>query len=267
MKTYSLILFAAIILQSCSSPQKQVETLDSTTVTDSATISDSTLVTDSATPVDSRPATPVEKKTSVVFKGLYTFGNEVRTFRDCKGSQTVYWVNDSIGSLRAKYEKTNRFPSYPYESVYAEVKGYLAGKSSEGYASEYENVLVVTEVIKVEPKNFRTECYNYEFIALGNEPFWSVDIIPQEKRIVFKDVGQERAIEFNYAPATVSGAVHRYEAISPRNNKKIVVVIRREKCSDGMSDRKYNYSAEVTFDGKNYKGCAIKKGDQFTDQP
>src|SRR5688500_14809063 len=111
MRNYILIFVTAIIIQSCNGPQKQVETLDSTTVTDSTTISDSTIVTDSATPDDSRPITPVEKKASVVFKGLYTFGNEVRTLRDCKGSQTVYWVNDSIGSLQAKYEKTNRFPS------------------------------------------------------------------------------------------------------------------------------------------------------------
>ncbi|MEJ7692889.1 hypothetical protein [Daejeonella sp.] len=250
MRTYALILFTAIIIQSCSSPQKRADTSDSISVTDSAIAVDSTIA--------------VIEKTPVVFKGLYTFGNEVRTLRDCSGSQTVYWVNDSIASLRDKYEKTNRFPSYPYESVYAEVRGYLSGKSRLGYASEYENVLVVTEIIKLEPKNFRTACYNYEFIALGNEPFWSVDIIPQEKRIIFKDVGQERALEFIYASAKVSGEVYRYEATSARNNK-IAVVIRKEKCSDGMSDRQYNYAAEVTVNGTIYKGCAIKKGDKFTE--
>ncbi len=252
MKNYFLIFIIAIIVQSCSRSQQRIGMPDSTTVTDPVIAVDST---DTAI-----------MKTPLVFKGLYTFGHEVRSFRDCRGSQTVYWVNDSIASLRDKYEKTNRFPSYPYESVYAEVRGYLAGKSSLGYASEYENVLVVTDIIKVEPKNFRTECYNYEFIALGNEPFWSVDIIPDEKRIVFKNVGQEKALEFIYKPASVSGDGHRYEAASP-GNKKIVVIIRKEKCSDGMSDRQYNYSAEVTIDGIIYKGCAIKKGDKFNDQP
>ncbi len=252
MRTYLLIFFSAIIIQSCSSPEKKVETTDSTTVMDSSTAVDS-VVTET-------------KNTPVVFKGLYTFGNEVRTFRDCKGNNTLYWVVDSSASLQDKYEKTNRFPSYPYESVYAEIKGYLSGKSTMGYASEYENVLVVTDIIKVEPKNFRTECYNYEFIALGNEPFWSVDIIPQERRIVFKDAGLEKATEFRYAPAKISGDVHRYEATSA-GNKKIIVVIRKEKCSDGMSDREYNYSAEVIVNGTIYKGCAIKKGDKFPDHP
>ena len=251
MRTYILIFIAAIIIQSCSSPQKQVETPDSTTVTDSATAVDSTVTAITKTPV--------------IFKGLYTFGHEVRTFRDCSGRQTVYWVNDSIAGLRDKYENTNRFPSYPYESVYAEVRGYLSGKSSLDYASEYENVLVVTEVIKVEAKNFRTDCYNYEFIALGNEPFWSVDIIPDEQRIVLKEVGIEKAREFIYAAAKVSEGIHRYETTNSAKDK-LVVVIREEKCSDGMSDRQYNYSAEVTVNGTIYKGCAIKKGDKFMDR-
>jgi uncharacterized membrane protein len=245
------------MIQSCNSPQRTVQTADSTI------IADATKAVDSTEAVDSTPT--VINKNPVILKGLYTFGHEVRSFRDCGGSQTVYWVNDSLASLRERYEKTNRFPSYPYESVYAEVKGYLAGKSNLGYASEYENVLVVTEIIKVEPKNFRTACYEYEFIALGNEPFWSVDIIPNEQRIVFKNVGEEKALEFIYSPASVTGGVHRYEAKSPSNNK-IVVVIRKEKCSDGMSDRRYNYSAEITVNGRVYKGCAIKKGDQFNDR-
>jgi uncharacterized membrane protein len=226
--------------------------------------SDSTTVADSAIAVDSS-VTEITK-TPVVFKGLYTFGHEVRTFRDCSGRQTVYWVNDSIASMREKYENTNRFPSYPYESVYAEVKGYLSGKSNLGYASEYENVLVVTEIIKVEPKNFRTECYNYEFIALGNEPFWSVDINPDEKRIVLKEVGIEKAREFPYVVAKGGGSEYHYETTNSAKDK-LIVVIRREPCSDGMSDRKYKYSAEVTINGTLYKGCAIKKGDQFADQP
>ncbi len=246
MRSYILLFIATIIIQSCSSPQKRVETSDSTTVTDST-------------------VTAIEK-IPVVFKGLYTFGHEVRSFRDCSSPQKVYWVNDSIASLRDKYENTNRFPSYPYESVYAEVRGYLSGKSSLGFASEYENVLVVTEIIKVEPKNFRTECYNYEFIALGNEPFWSLDIIPEEQRIVLKEVGIEKVREFIYVPANIAGGVHRYEATNPSKDK-LVVVIREGECSDGMSDRQYNYSAEVTVNGKIYKGCAIKKGDEFPDQP
>ncbi len=246
MRTYTLVFVVAFIIQACNSPEKKTD------------------ATDSIEPVESIDAST--DTTSSIFKGLYTFGNEVNTFNDCNGREKWYWVNDSIVSLRERYEKTSRFPSYPYESVYAEVRGYLTGRSKLGYAAEYENVLVVTDIIKVESKNFRTECYNYEFIILGNEPFWSLDIIPGEQRIVLKEVGIEKATEFIYAPATTEDGVHRYEATNPAKDK-LVVVIREEKCSDGMSDRQYNYSAEVTVNGKIYRGCAIKKGDLFPDQP
>ncbi len=242
MKTYIHILVVAFILQACNAPERENNTTDTIEIVGRIDVHRDT--------------------TSSIFKGLYTLGNEVNIFQDCDGREKLYWVNDSTVNLGERYEKTNRFPSYPYESVYAEVRGYLSGKSKLGYASEYENVLVVTEIIKVEPKNFRTECYNYEFIAVGNEPFWSVDIIPNERRIVFKDVGQEKALEFIYAPARVTAGAHRYEATSPGNGK-LVVVIREERCSDGMSDRQYNYSAEVTVNGTVYKGCAIKKSDKF----
>ena len=206
---------------------------------------------------DTKPA-PVDK-TPVTFKGMYTFGNEVNTFRDCS-NQVTYWVNDSLASLRAPYEKATQFLSYPHESVFAEVKGYLAGRSTMGYASEYENVLVVTEVVKVESKNLRTDCYDYEFIALGNEPFWALDIVAAEQQIVLKDVGKNKVYQFPYQPANIGGGVHRFETTNGLKDK-LVVIIREEACSDGMSDNPYRFSAEVVINGTTLKGCAVKKGD------
>ena len=246
MRSCILIILSVLIFQACTNSEKHTVNADSV-----ERLNQNKLAVDT---------------TPTLFKGLYTFGNEVNTFQDCSSGEKVYWVNDSLASLREPYEKTNRFPSYPYESVYAEVKGYLSGKSQMGYASEYENVLVVTDIVKVEAKNFRTECYNYEFIVLGNEPFWALEIIPTEKRIVFKDVGVEKVTEFIYAPAKVDDGVYLYEATSPSNDK-LVAIIRKENCNDGMSDRQYNYAAELRVNGKTYKGCAIKKGDLFPDQP
>ena len=101
--------------------------------------------------------TPVQPDTIVrvskIFKGLYTFGNEVSIFRDCNTGK-VYWVTDSTGNINRMYAAVKRYPAYPYESIYAEVRGYLNGKSKMGYASEYENELIVNDVLKTEVKNF-----------------------------------------------------------------------------------------------------------------
>ena len=199
------------------------------------------------------------------FKGLYTYGDEVSTFRDCKTGK-IYWLTDSSKKMSKLYLAVHRSPAYPYESVYAEIKGYLKGKSSLGYASEYENELVAKSVIKVEGKNYKTACYPYEFIALGNEPFWSVDIIPVEERIILKDAGEEKVYQFPYKKAVVTGDVFRYSVTNSKNDK-LILTIRKSNCSDGMSDRKYLYSAEVTINDKLLKGCAIRKNDQLKDNP
>lgn len=239
-------MVTALVFHACSSPDKSIRTRDSLASSHIKKASPDTAYT--------------------IFKGLYTFGDEVSSFRDCEQPGKVYWVNDSLISLRDQYDKTNRLPTYPYESVYAELKGYLSGKSTMGYASEYENVLVVSDIIKMEAKNFRTECYNFEFIILGNEPFWSLDIIPDEQRIVLKEAGMDKVTEFIYTPSKVDNGVYRYDASNPARDK-LSVTIRKENCSDGMSDRQYSYAADLVVNGKVYKGCAIKRGDRFADLP
>ena len=234
------MLILSVLFISCNSPKSGGEQSPSATTSNNDTFSE-----------------PLNK-TPVDFKGLYTYGNEVNTFRDCSTQQT-YWVNDSLAPLRSSYEQTLQSLPYPYESVYAELKGYLAGKSKLGYASEYENVLVVTEIIKLTAKNLRTECYDYEFIALGNEPFWAVDIIPAEQQIVLKDVGENKVYQFPYEPANVTDGVHRFETSNGAKDR-LIIVVKEELCSDGMSDNQYHYSAEVVINGRTLKGCAVKKG-------
>lgn len=233
-----------LVIAGCTSSIEQKESLD-TSVGD--------------TIADLAPGTV--DTSSVLFKGLYSFGNEMSVFISCDGKH-MYWLNDSLSNLQSRYKAAADFLSYPYESRYVEIKGYLAGRSELGYASEYENVLMVKEVLKMEPKNFKTACYNYEFIALGNEPFWSLDIIPGEKLIVFKDAGNEKVYQFPFVVSKEVGNSIRYETTSEKHGK-LIAIFKKEKCSDGMSDRVYQYSATVSFSGKSYSGCGIRKGDTF----
>ncbi len=196
------------------------------------------------------------------FRGLYTYGDEVSTFYDCN-TQTVYWLTDSTARLADLYRTSERALPYPYESVYVELKGYLRGHSSLGYASEYANELIVRDVIRLKPKDYRTECFPYEYVALGNEPFWTLEIIPYEKRIVFKDIGAQKVYEFPYAGAiSVQGRV-RYEVRSADRRNALEVTLSEQACRDGMSDRRYNHTATVLLNGKTFRGCGIRKGEKI----
>ena len=255
MKAASLLSLLVDFL-ACNS-DKQIETVEDSIAID--TLAADGTATDTADATPQLPKTPEELK---IFKGLYSFGSEVSTFRDCKNTGKLYWLEDKSNKLSSAYKKATDFQSYPYESVYIEVKGYLKGKSNIGYAEEYENVLTVTDLISLKPKSYRTECFDYEFICLGNEPFWSLEIIPNEKLIALKDVGSEKTYTFPYTAGKVHGNSITFET---SNDKKetLKAVIKKEVCSDGMSDRVYRHSARVTINGKTLIGCAIKRDDNL----
>jgi uncharacterized membrane protein len=97
-----------------------------------------------------------------------------------------------------------------------------------------------------------------EFTAVGNEPFWSLDIIPSDKWIVLKDMSIEKTFYFLYTPANKNSNSYFYDIVNDKGDK-IKITIKEETCSDGMSDRKYTYSSKVVINGRTLKGCAIKK--------
>lgn len=82
--------------------------------------------------------------------------------------------------------------------------------------------------------------------AIGTEPFWDLEI---GNDLVFTDRGNNITVT-QPAPAPINGtagAIYR----TPR----IEVNISRVRCSDGMSDRTYPETVQVTVDGKRYRGC------------
>jgi hypothetical protein len=84
--------------------------------------------------------------TPVVYKGLYSFGPEIKSFKDCD-SGTEFWVTDSSATLELQYSQMNF--EKPYEPVYVEVEGLKSKSGKEGMGSEYDSTLVVKKVIKI----------------------------------------------------------------------------------------------------------------------
>lgn len=89
--------------------------------------------------------TPVAQQT-VIYHGLYSFGPEVKSFKDCANGQE-YWAADSSAKLELSYSQLNF--EKPYTPVYVEVEGRKVPSGKDGISTEFDSTLVVTKLIKI----------------------------------------------------------------------------------------------------------------------
>ena len=95
------------------------------------------------------------------------------------------------------------------------------------------------------------------FRCVGNEPGWSLAIRP-DSLVFVGDYGEIRASYPAVVPRTGEGLWY-YETentAAPSGYSRLTVVVVRDSCSDGMSDRTYGYRTRLIHDLKGYVGCA-----------
>jgi copper homeostasis protein (lipoprotein) len=90
-----------------------------------------------------------------VFKGLYSFGPEDRSFKDCATGRQ-YWVADSSAQLELKYSQLGF--EKPYEPIYVEVEGKRIKSVKDAAGSQYDTTLVVKKVIKITKEIPKGQC-------------------------------------------------------------------------------------------------------------
>src|ERR1700710_1954520 len=95
------------------------------------------------------------KNKPVIYKGVYSFGPEVKSFKDCDNGKE-FWVTDKSEQLELKYSQLNF--EKPYEPVYVEVEGVKIKSGAEGKGSEYDSTLIVRKLIKI-TKEIPQECH------------------------------------------------------------------------------------------------------------
>ena len=96
-----------------------------------------------------------------------------------------------------------------------------------------------------------------ELQALGNEPFWSVQIT--RDAIVYSDPEHQGAgsIRFPYAQPSGRAGGLVFETSRPDSSpRSLRVLIHTRECSDGMSDLRYLYTSQVRLDSLELRGCA-----------
>jgi uncharacterized membrane protein len=185
--------------------------------------------------------------------GLYSLDS--KTMRICGKDSVIYYVEDSANILTEAYTKTLRY-RYPDQSAYVQVVGSLKGKNTEGVAAQYTNTLSVSKVNKCEMKSWENNCFGFDFVGFGNKPFWNVDISKKLQLIDFNDIMNEKYYHFNYTVPKVEGDITTFESTDATGKMPIKIVIKKGTCNDGVNEKNYHFSCEVTLNGKVFKGCA-----------
>ena len=94
--------------------------------------------------------------------------------------------------------------------------------------------------------------FKVDFSASGTEPFWRVDIKGTDVVLTRPDAPAATATNAGLA-ATADQAIWTAQA----GSTPVTVTMAKGECSDGMSDLKYGYTAQVVWGGETLKGCGF----------
>jgi uncharacterized membrane protein len=95
--------------------------------------------------------------------------------------------------------------------------------------------------------------YSGDFDALGTEPFWAVKVRAESVTLTRPDQP-----EVTTANPGVRADGEQGVWDGTAGEQRLVLRLTPGECSDGMSDRRYGYAAEVWIDGETLRGCAAK---------
>ncbi|MCJ8210882.1 hypothetical protein MUY27_14285 [Mucilaginibacter sp. RS28] len=86
------------------------------------------------------------KQQEGTFKGLYSYGPDSRSLKDCDNNRE-YWVKDESGKLELEYSQMN--VEKPYVPVYIEVEGTKVKSGKDGQGSEFDSTIIVKKLIRI----------------------------------------------------------------------------------------------------------------------
>ncbi len=127
-----------------------------------------------------------------VIRGEVILGHEAQSIQPC-GSDNQYWL--SIDS--DKFKQAMRLINTPYQPMYGEMIGHLETSSREGFDGDYNARFVVEQVNVLSAENpNRCDRPIQPTRAFGNEPFWSLNVMPSA--LVFQPMGGKNASAYHY---------------------------------------------------------------------
>jgi heat shock protein HslJ len=100
------------------------------------------------------------------------------------------------------------------------------------------------------------------FRAVGQEPGWTIDIVPQRQLRYSGDYGATRIL-FPAAEPVRDDSAGSVTFQVDTTGHSLVMVVRTEPCQDSMSGEEFTHSVEVQVNGDSLRGCGrgIPTGD------
>lgn len=130
-------------------------------------------------------------------------------------------------------------------------------KKDSLFTDSLQYALVKRELATINPSWKQKQTEGIDFIGVGNEPFWSMEI-DNEKMIRFKLADWKKPIMVPFEKPSVTKDSIIYNLLSGINHLRITVY--SQFCSDGMSDFLYQYKVAIAFKGDHYRGCGVMLG-------
>ena len=178
-------------------------------------------------------------------RGIVTVADGARRYRACGGDADWTLLDQSEGLLDRVYGELGG--KALYIEAYGERSAAAAGAKPSFALEEllYASSEDPTAACSAPPTNF-------ELLALGNDPTWSIEITPDSMILRQHDAPTE--ITFTEVDTSDTEGTVTYRAGVDKHVLELTVT--QHACQDSGTGTYYGYSASVKFDKQTFNGCA-----------
>ncbi|GDY25291.1 membrane protein [Agarivorans sp. Toyoura001] len=170
-------------------------------------------------------------------------------FTPCQGS-SQYWVDFSS----ADKQLLERFADN--SQLHVEMMGRFDNVSKQAPQADYIAKIVPESWQYLASEGPGCEFSVSELSAWGNEPSWRIDV--EENKILLSTMSG--AANQAITRSGIDKGVHFWQA-----GADLYLSVTKQQCMDTMADSVYSYTAELTYKGKVYQGCARRPFEQHVD--
>ncbi len=189
-----------------------------------------------------------------IVRGHYVFGHEVRSLRPC-GEDEALWVLDRTNLLKDLHGELTSGTT-PYAEIFVVAAGRIRPPQEDGFGADYSGTLTVEDVIYAAVEGFGCDFDLSRFIyrALGNEPFWMLEVRQSEMRLTRPGHPVLMWADVNHKETEGGVVFHATGGDRPA----VELAIEKRPGRDTMSGAYFGLSATLVLDGQTFTGHALR---------